>query len=265
MRVETLAEGVTLYCGDCREILPGLPKVAHVITDPPYEREAHDAGRRLNGRTIELKDRRVREIDTSPIDFAPMTPALRAEVSAAYGILCSGWVLVFCQAEAVQTWRESLEDQGIAYRRAMVWVKPDSAPQLSGDRPAQGYESIVTAWAGEGRSTWNGGGRRGVLTHGKSDPGFGHGGKVNGHQTRKPLALMLELVDLFTLPGEIILDSFMGSGTTGVAAVQHGRKFVGIEEKLEYFDIACRRIDQALRTPDMFIEKPKPLVQATLL
>lgn len=258
-RIEHLAEGVTLHLGDSREILPTLGRVDHAITDPPYEREAHDSGRRLNGRTIELKDKRVREIDTSPIDFAPMTPELRNEVSAAFGALCGGWVLIFCQAEAVQTWRESLEAGDCAYRRAMVWVKPDSAPQLSGDRPAQGYESIVAAWAGDGRSKWNGGGKRGVLTHCKHDPSFGHGGAVNGHQTRKPISLMLELVELFTTRGEIILDPFMGSGTTGVAAVQRGRKFIGIEREEKYFEMSLKRIDEALCRPDMFIELPKRL------
>lgn len=257
-KVETIAEGVTLYLGDCREILPSLGMVDAAITDPPYEREAHDPGRRLNGRTIELKDRRIREIDAAPLDFEAMTPELRSAISLEIGRICGGWVIVFCQAEAVQTWRESLEAAGVAYRRPMIWVKPDSAPQLSGDRPAMGYESIVAAWAGAGRSQWNGGGRRGVFTYNKHDPGFGHGGSTNEHHTRKPLVLMQELVNLFTNRGHTILDPFMGSGTTGVAAVKMGRLFTGIELEQRYFDIARRRIDDALATPDMFIERPKP-------
>ena len=56
---------------------------------------------------------------------------------------------------------------------------------------------------------------------------------------------------------EIILDPFMGSGTTGVAAIQMGRKFIGIEREPKYFDIACKRIEQASKQVDMFIEKPK--------
>ena len=63
---------------------------------------------------------------------------------------------------------------------------------------------------------------------------------------------------------ETILDPFMGSGTTGVAAVKLGRKFIGIEIEPKYFDIACRRISEALKQPDMFIEKPKPAVQEAL-
>ena len=57
-------------------------------------------------------------------------------------------------------------------------------------------------------------------------------------------------------PARLILDPFMGSGTTGVAAVEMGRQFVGIERVQRYFDIACRRVADALARPDMFIEKP---------
>src|SRR5690606_26149019 len=114
-------------------------------------------------------------------------------------------------------WRQSMVAAGMSWRRAMVWVKPDSSPQLSGDRPAQGYESIAAAWAGPGRSEWNGGGRRGVFTYGKHDPGCGHGGRKNEHPTQKPVRLMTDLVHLFACPGLPVLDAFTGSGSTGVA------------------------------------------------
>lgn len=78
------------------------------------------------------------------------------------------------------------------------------------------------------------------------------GSKV--HPTQKPLALMKWCLN-FLPKAETILDPFMGSGTTGVAAVQMGRKFIGIERDEGYFDIACRRIEQAQRQGDMFINK----------
>jgi DNA modification methylase len=65
-------------------------------------------------------------------------------------------------------------------------------------------------------------------------------------------------------PVGIILDPFMGSGTTGVAAVKLGRKFIGIEIEPKYFDIACRRISEALKQPDMFIEPHKPAKQEAM-
>lgn len=83
------------------------------------------------------------------------------------------------------------------------------------------------------------------------------------HPTQKPLPLMVWCLRL--LPdASTILDPFMGSGTTGVAAVKFGRKFIGIEIEPKYFDIACRRISEALKQPDMFVEKPKPLKQEEL-
>lgn len=238
-RVEVIGSA-TLYLGDCREILPTLPKVDAVITDPPYEAEAHASNRILgNGSRREMRNR--------ALDFDAMDAATRSFITANAAMLCHGWVLAFCQAEAVAVWREAMESAGMSWRRAMVWVKPDSSPQLSGDRPAQGYESIAASWAGAGRSQWNGGGKRGVFVYGKHDAGCGHGGRANEHPTQKPVALMSELVSLFSSPNTTVLDPFMGSGTTGVACHNTGRHFIGIERKSKYFDIACRRIDDAQR------------------
>ncbi len=253
-RVEVIGDA-TLYLGDCRDVLQEFSP-NHVITDPPYEAEAHGAGRRLLGRTAELKDARVREIEAAPLDFDALTEELRDHLCAWAAESCSGWLLAFCQAEAVSTWRAAMEAGGAKWRRAMVWIKPDSSPQLSGDRPAQGYESIAAAWCGNRGSVWNGGGKRGVFTYGKHDPGMGHGGGANEHPTQKPRLLMAELVDLFTQEGQSIADPFMGSGTTGVAAVQAGRRFFGVERDPRYFDIACRRIEQAYKQRPLFEAEP---------
>jgi site-specific DNA-methyltransferase (adenine-specific) len=76
------------------------------------------------------------------------------------------------------------------------------------------------------------------------------------HPTQKPLLLMKWCIEQANKP-EKILDPFMGSGTTGVAAIQMGRKFIGIEREPKYFDIACERIEAASKQVDMFIEQPK--------
>ena len=84
----------------------------------------------------------------------------------------------------------------------------------------------------------------------------------NVHPTQKPIAVMewcLRLVESKT-----ILDPYMGSGTTGVAAARMGRKFIGIEIEPKYFDIACRRISKAIEQQDLFIEKPKQMEQIKL-
>lgn len=245
---EEIIGNCRLILGDCLEVLPTLQAVNSVITDPPYEAEAHGANRILgNGAKREMREREL--------DFSAMTPELRDGFSSSAASICDGWLIAFCQAEAISAWRESMERGGATWRRAMIWVKPDSSPQLTGDRPAQGYESIAASWCGSGRSAWNGGGRRGVFTYGKHDAGAGHGGRKNEHPTQKPQALMADLVSLFSGYGETVLDPFMGSGTTGVACVKLGRHFIGIERDPKYFDIACRRIEDAYRQPRLIAEE----------
>ena len=83
------------------------------------------------------------------------------------------------------------------------------------------------------------------------------------HPTQKPVKVMRFSID--KVKGQTILDPFMGSGTTGVAAVKLGRRFIGIEIEPKYFDIACKRIQAALDAPDMFVEAPKPAKQEAML
>jgi DNA modification methylase len=84
---------------------------------------------------------------------------------------------------------------------------------------------------------------------------------VDGHPCPKPLEPFKWIIRTATSSGASILDPFMGSGTTGVAAVKLGRRFTGIEIEPSYFDIACRRISEALKQPDLFIEPAKPATQ----
>ena len=225
-----MGESVTLYQGDCLEILPTLEagSVDAVITDPPYEEEAHVPMRRTRA-VIEGRE----EIAGMP--FAPIDETTRFDLVYECKRLSRGWALVFCQAEAVGKYQELF---GAAWRRPMVWIKPDSAPQFTGDRPAMGYESICASWCNGKQSVWNGGGMRGVFS-------FNSTGFTHEHPAQKPIRLMTKLISLFTNPGDTILDPFMGSGTTGVACVQTGRNFIGIEISAEYYAIAEKRIAQA--------------------
>lgn len=252
MRKEVIGH-CELYLGDCLEVLPlieraegpllGEPTV-HVITDPPYEAEAHTHGRRLLGKQTNGK----RTVEYGALDFGCITEETRRKVSALCVERCSGWFLAFCQAEAVASWRDAHLDAGAVYKRAMVWIKPDGAPQFTGDRPGMGYESIVASWCGGGRSSWNGGGRHGVFRHPHRDDN-----NKKLHPTQKPIALMKELVTLFSRKDDLVIDPFMGSGTTGVACAKTDRRFIGIELDEKHFETACKRIDDAYRQADMFL------------
>lgn len=250
-RVEHLAEGVTLYLGDCRDVLATLGAVDSILTDPPFEKEAHTAIRRTQ--------KSIKSGVADALDFIAITEELRSVLPQFALQNCEGWFLAFCQVEAVSTWRDAMEVAGLKYKRGMAWVKPDSSPQFNGQGPAQGYECIASAWCGKGISRWNAGGKRGVYTHNTN--GVGRHGV---HPTEKPISLMSEIVADFTDVGGLVCDPFMGSGTTGVASVRLGRRFVGIEQDPKYFEIAVERIAKALAAPDMFITSPKPAKQEAL-
>jgi site-specific DNA-methyltransferase (adenine-specific) len=88
------------------------------------------------------------------------------------------------------------------------------------------------------------------------------GNEERYHPTQKPLEVMKWVIELCP-KSDTILDPFMGSGTTGVAAIQLGKKFIGIEREPKYFDIACKRIEQAVAQPQLFAhEQPKQIQEA---
>lgn len=268
MKTETICDGIQVILGDCREVIPTLGTVDHVICDPPYEKHMHSAKRGNLKRTDGQRS-------PETLGFGSIEDA-RDEVAKLCIDSAQGWLLLFCTSEGVALWRDAIEAGGARYKRSCVWIKPDSTPQLNGQGPGMGDESIAVAWCGDnaeferviaawcgaGHSRWNGGGRRGVFTH-LCNPKSREG----SHPTEKPVALMTELVTEFTNAGELVLDPFCGSGTTGIACVRARRRFVGIEIDPKYFDLSCRRIAAALKQDDMFAEvvtKPKPKQMALI-
>jgi site-specific DNA-methyltransferase (adenine-specific) len=83
--------------------------------------------------------------------------------------------------------------------------------------------------------------------------------------TQKPVKLMCELISLFTDPGDLILDPFMGSGTTGVACIKLGNRFIGVEIDEDYFEVACGRIRATVAQGDSFPQSPLTAHQQALL
>ena len=232
----------TLYLGDCLGIMPALGAVDHIICDPPYEALLHKLKNGLANRLRTDGGPNLHGLDFDCID------AIREPFVMTAAPICTGWFIAFCTPEGVARWADVINESPMKYKRACVWVKPDSTPQLNGQGPAQGAENFVVAWAGASHSRWNAGGKRGVYTHLVNNPE-----RTGRHPTEKPRRLMSEIIADFTNPGQLILDPFMGSGTTGVAAVMAGRKFIGIEQNKAYFELACDRLEKAQRQGDMFI------------
>lgn len=250
MRVEQIGD-CTLYLADNRDVLPGV-EADHCISDPPYEAVMQNRWGVLSRQTPSSHVKHE-EIGFSAIDD------VRDEVASAIVKAINGWAVLFCMAEGVRAWRDAIEATGARYKRALVWVKPDAMPQFNGQGPSVGHEMMVSAWCGAGKSRWNGGGRPGTFIHNKNTPG----GSV--HPTQKPLPLMMELVSLFSSAGETVLDPFLGSGTTLVACARLGRKGIGIETDPKHFDAACKRVEEAYRQGDMFVERPPSPKQEAFL
>jgi site-specific DNA-methyltransferase (adenine-specific) len=228
----------TLYLGDCRDILPTLPRVDAVITDPPY---GVDNTHAQHLSTVTLRDGTPAR---QALGFEGISAGELTELCSQWVEKAARWVVFSCE------WKHAHALPNLV--RLGIWRKPDGAPQFTGDRPGTGWEAIAICHRA-GRKRWNGGGRHAVWTFPKGTAG-------DGHPTQKPVALLSSLISDFSEPGETILDPFMGSGTTGVAAAQMGRKFIGIEREPKYFDIACERIERAYAQGTLFdpAERAKP-------
>lgn len=221
-----------LILGDCREILPTLGKVDAVVTDPPYGIGAGKSGH-MHGGTSSAKWTNARRVDYGPQswDAATVPNAVAAAVYLArHSIIFGG---NYYDLPPSSCW--------------LVWDK-----QNTGE-----YADCELAWTNLDKAVrriywrWNGMIRK------------GH--EERFHPTQKPEGVMDWC--LTHLPPDVatVCDPFMGSGTTGVACIKRGMTFTGIERDEHYFDIACRRIEEAYKQPRLFAEPKQTPVQTSLL
>ena len=224
MRIEHLSDSVTLYLGDCREILPTLGKAHAVVTDPPYgigEAAGKNASR---GNMAVAKDYGDDGWDDQPVD-----PALMALVRAA-----GRWNIIFggnyYDCPPASCW--------------LVWDKENGSND---------FADCELAWTNLPKAVrrikfmWNG-----VLRK--------NGEPRGDHPTQKPIGVMEWALQQLPDNAFSVIDPFMGSGTTGVACVKAGLGFTGIEREAKYFDAACRRIADELKRPRLDLTPvPKPV------
>lgn len=215
--------GITIYHGDCRKILPELPKVDLVLTDPPYDKYTH-----IGALT---KSKRYKEFG---VEFSHLEdPAKMLNIL----LQCTDkWLIVFCSLEMLGRYQSFRPDK---YVRGGVWDRICNAPQISGDRPAQAVEGLAILHGMRKNMQWNGGGKSAIYRHMVER-------NHKEHPTQKPLKLIKELTGLFSNDGETILDPFMGSGTTLKAAKELGRQAIGIEMEEKYCEIAVNRLRQEM-------------------
>ena len=215
-RIETIGNA-TLYLGDCREILPTLGKVEAIVTDPPY-------GINENAKKVASRGKLAVPKDYGDFDWDKEPPpawlmAMLREISR-FQIIFGG---NYYDLPPTSCW--------------LVWDKKNGSND---------FADCELAWTNLPKAVrriewlWNGMIRKG------SD--------LREHPTQKPLGVIAWSLD--QLPSDVkqICDPFMGSGTTGVAALERGWSFIGIERHEPYFDLACERLQATLSRPKLFTE-----------
>lgn len=156
-RIEHLAEGITLYLGDCREILPTLGAVDAVVTDPPYSDYVHSKSRRGGADGLDRDGYLASYSRAKDLGFAAITEETRKLCAEQFARVSRRWILIFSDLESAHLWRLCCEGAGLDYCRTGLWHKQNATPQFTGDRPAVAAEAITIVHPC-GRKTWNGGG-----------------------------------------------------------------------------------------------------------
>ncbi len=215
---EEVIGNARLILADCCDVLPTLTNVDAVVTDPPYGARTNTDSTRFSGGVITAGKRRIGVDYGSPVigDDQPFDPTL---LPPADDIIIWGW----------NHFADSLPAG-----TALVWIKTADAAFGSFLSDAE------IAWYNKGRGVYC---FRDLTNKAES--------RYRQHPTQKPLPLMQWCV---AKTRGVVLDPFMGSGTTGVACARLGRPFIGVEIEQKYFDIACRRIDETQRQRDLFID-----------
>lgn len=225
MRIEVIGDA-TLYCGDSLEILPTLGRVDAVVTDPPYgilnlEGEGSTAAVRKSPRQQGSGTLKNRLLNVSDVRWDTAPPPQLFDLLRGMSdtqIIWGGNYFPLPPARAILAWDK--------------------------EQPWPNFSQVELAWSNLNRPAAL---FRISATRGTPD---------KEHPTQKPLPLMAWCLG-FLPDGAAVLDPYMGSGTTGVAAIQAGRRFVGIERDERYFDIACRRIQQAHDQRPLFAAEPE--------
>lgn len=227
-----------IHLGAWQEALAGIDAVNTIITDPPYGVRTHEG---WNAGEKQVRDA-TGQATRSAIEYDAMSPTEVYRFVDHWAPRCSGWMAVMTSHDLIGCWEQAFRDaKRLPFAPVPIIQK---RPRLLGDGPASWavYLMVSRPRTREMR-TW------GCLPGAYEAPTE----KNVGIAGAKPVILMQSIVRDYSRPGDLVCDPFLGSGTTALAALQEGRRFVGAERKREHYDIALSRVS-AGHTPTMFPE-----------
>lgn len=244
MRIERIGNA-TLYLADCMDVLPSIDKVDAVITDPPY------------GVGFKYKSH-----DDSPESYEGGYDNWLMNIIGLCEKKCTPGSPVFI-------WQSGTHMHKFSKRFLRDWRLFVAAKNFVQMRPTAmqwSFDPVIVWWI-DGEKPWSEGTANRDFHIANTAPIIGQASNIErGHPCPRPLDQVIHIVNQWCKHKSIVLDPFMGSGTTGVAAIQMGRKFIGIEREESYFNIACERIEQATKQASLFEPvEVKKLVQQDLL
>ena len=232
----------TLYNADCREVLPTLAdnSLDMVWTDPPYGHSNHDGD--FNARLNEHRGIVGRPIaNDGPDEMRSVVDYMLVEAARflKQDCCCGGG-----GPRPTFAWlAQRMDSAGLDFFHSVIWDKKNPGV---GWRYRRQHEMIMVAHRSGGKLSWNAEvpAMGNILSFSKP--------KDDLHPNQKPIELPAKQIEAHCPVDGMVIDPFMGSGTTGVAAVQLGRSFIGVELDQEHFDIACKRIEDAQRQGNLF-------------
>lgn len=236
-----------LHLGDWRDA--ELPSVDATIEDPPYGERTH-AGQR-HERAAGYRDKKGQRgflSESGDLGYDHLTPADAMCLAAAAHRVTSGWTLFMTSHDLVPAYERMLKRCGRYVFAPLPIVIPGMNVRLAGDGPSNWTVHMVVARPRVGKKCWS--------TKPGSYKPTEDARAARGVKGSKPLSLMEAIVRDYTDPGDLVLDRFTGSGTTGVAAIRLGRRFIGYERKPEHFEIALRNLRAARPQVDLWEASP---------
>lgn len=248
-RIEHIGDA-TLYLGDAMAILPALPKTDLVVSDVPYALTTggvSKSSKTMSGIFAAHNYRNDGQLIMATVPFPDMMEAI-------YGALADDAdCYVMSNDKNVHPIMTAAFDAGFSLHNLLAW---DKITPTANRWYMKNLEFTLYLWKGRARTINNPSSKQ--LIRGGIE-------KEVGHPTEKPVHLMAEYIVNSSHREQTVLDPFMGSGTTGVAAVRLRRKFIGIEIDPKWFEVACDRVENAYRHPDMFAAPTAPERQEALI